>query len=82
MVTVPTIAAEASRSDGKPHGKAADALREHGRLGPFRGMSVNVRDVTGPVRSLIESPADVDDALLADPESSLWPACCPDTPTV
>ncbi|WP_329333569.1 hypothetical protein OG252_03355 [Streptomyces sp. NBC_01352] len=45
-------------------------------------MSVNVRDVTGPVRSLIESPADVDDALLADPESSLWPACCPDTPTV
>ncbi|WP_411153270.1 hypothetical protein [Streptomyces sp. A30] len=68
---------------GLAAGKAAEALREHGhRLGPFRGMSVNVRDVTGPVRSLIESPADVDDALLADPESSLWPACCPDTPTV
>jgi NADPH-dependent 2,4-dienoyl-CoA reductase/sulfur reductase-like enzyme len=31
------------------------------------GMSVNVWDVIDPIRSLIQSRADVDDALLADP---------------
>lgn len=35
------------------------------------GMNVNVWDVVDPIRSLIESGADVDDALLADPDVPL-----------
>ena len=35
------------------------------------GMNVNVWDVVDPIRALVESRADVDDTLLADPSVPL-----------
>ena len=35
------------------------------------GMAVNIWDVIGPIRALIQSRADVDDAALADPDVPL-----------